>query len=1064
MSAIFEKAKIMMSVSMVFLCMAVLGQVTDSKTEKAQLKQVYQYSTVRLKNYEAAFTFGSKEMAGNWELDGWKQKRSSVTTGSYAFNAEMQMTSTPIAVPELADGGVACIEITEWFSLEYDYDFGYVYISDDKGNTWKRLYSVTGLSEPRIKRALVSQYSGKEILLKFVLEFDGSFEFDGWSIEKVRLIAGEYFDGDSPRLKGDGSGDMISITSVHDQNFPDAIFVNFEYFKDGEFVDDLTLKDIHILEDGLPQNDNDCRRLWKGVDQTAKRAIDIVFLIDNSGSMREEQQAVIASIKAMTKELSDLNQGVRFAYLRFGQDDDDGAAIKETVSNASGLFTGDPDEFSAALDALSTVDGYIEQGYDALVEASKYNFRSSAEKAFIIITDENTTDPQNMGTYSLAQTIQEMNAINARVFGILPTVAEYNATYGAIVDATKGERYDIESDFSDLLVNKFTARITQKYILRYCPNDKETMGVEREVEILLTEDASVSSTGSYTPLKETEYIVRDSKTQGLDSIKAHANAPLTIGVYVKDHYEDYPAEVLLKYRRLDSEDDYTAIIMMPSDTTEYPNKHFSSIIPADDVQYPGLEYIAEAVYADGSTITTPAAESEFFAWTVAVEPNDPPVIILNENSLPQLERNKNYPVEFTVSDKTDYVDEVTFSFREINSNSAYTDIVFNKKEIEDSENVLTAIIPESYIAGEGIEFFIWAKDNHGALGHKAYEDDPIQLFLDPLYMWAEIQNFNVECFGPEAGDRVVFYSKDDSGTLVECGTYTYEEDIESPVNGPTEIIKIKGDESSSAQAKNGASEGEELTIMLIRDGVSYELHASKPKPFVYNSAPDQDDAVTAMNVSDGNEGIVLYADNNESNPIENGDQANSTTKTLFEKESFFPTSQVYKIENNGCGDIEISDIQISNTIDFALGAFTPGEILSIGQIKEFTISFTSRASTAETQVSILSDNPASPYVFNVLGHYTAQTFNLMAKAVPNSFQPWGGHVVFNLPLGKHGVTITLVHSNGLSTRYGPYDIWSGEGTEHRIWTDTFGMPSGAYEVFIETDTGHNSNFSLLIEE
>lgn len=74
------------------------------------------------------------------------------------------------------------------YSIETNWDYGYVKISTDNGITWKTLDILTGESNGWVKKIYdLSSYAGKNITLMFEYITDSSVIWDGWYIDDINI-------------------------------------------------------------------------------------------------------------------------------------------------------------------------------------------------------------------------------------------------------------------------------------------------------------------------------------------------------------------------------------------------------------------------------------------------------------------------------------------------------------------------------------------------------------------------------------------------------------------------------------------------------------------------------------------------------------------------------------------------------------------------------------------------------------------------------------------------------------------------------------------------------------
>lgn len=106
--------------------------------------------------------------------------------GDYADNTEVSLVSPIIDVGDLLTKELS---FYHYFNLEYGFDYGYVELSKDNGQTWSvPIYTVTGSSSGFEQVVLnLSAYHAPRLRVRFRLSTDSSFTADGWYIDDIRL-------------------------------------------------------------------------------------------------------------------------------------------------------------------------------------------------------------------------------------------------------------------------------------------------------------------------------------------------------------------------------------------------------------------------------------------------------------------------------------------------------------------------------------------------------------------------------------------------------------------------------------------------------------------------------------------------------------------------------------------------------------------------------------------------------------------------------------------------------------------------------------------------------------
>ena len=105
--------------------------------------------------------------------------------GTYPNNSYSALETPPIKVPE---DGNAYLQFVHWYNFETYWDYGYVWISDDNGETWSLMKSYTGLSGGWVHEEIdLSRFAGKTIRISFDMETDFSVVRDGWYLDDVAI-------------------------------------------------------------------------------------------------------------------------------------------------------------------------------------------------------------------------------------------------------------------------------------------------------------------------------------------------------------------------------------------------------------------------------------------------------------------------------------------------------------------------------------------------------------------------------------------------------------------------------------------------------------------------------------------------------------------------------------------------------------------------------------------------------------------------------------------------------------------------------------------------------------
>ncbi len=697
-------------VALMFLAAVVFGQENEQAPEKGQLfnnsnsEMGFQYYTPTGK------TAPSLKLE-TWQNTGWKKSANQAgmfSTGTYGNNANYRMVSPVFELPKLTSQSERLnLYIDEQFELESYYDEGLVSVSTDGGKTWNTLSARSGKGQRSKSIVNLTAYNGKKIQLAFSLVTDIANTFSGWDIFgaelKLEKIAGTYVRA----MKKNSGALQGEITSLDAQKFPRFVFAHFDLDHNGAPVGDVNNSHVTgVVEtiDGVdyPVKKDDTFNVYAPDNATVKRPVNIVFLMDNSGSMREEKEAVAANVVDFVDKLSNMGFEYRLALCRFGQSQDNGIPL---FHNNAGWYS-DPEEFKSVWKSANVVGGSREPSWDALVESTqRYPFQNGAQKIFILITDENITGNNNNLQYCKVKdkqvVINTLKDAGITMHAVVSPGSDFNKDFGEIATGTNGKQFNITSSFNDIL-NTITEQINNRYTVRYTPTNPVFDGKERlvKLEISYGGDQLTTATQSYTPGKS-PVIIRTDKTLALHKKGQEQRQDIIIEVRSEDAVAPYTTSVSLFYRLANSLDPFKEVAM--SGTSGAIQSLWSGIIPASDVLPDGIEYYLKATDGESTVSVPEATTSDIGIWSFAVLPNQPPVI-KNVTQIANLTVGNNATITAEASDNTNFLTEVAVHVRE------NADITYKK-------HIMTFVggkYEYSFTLGEGItDYYLTAKDDLG---------------------------------------------------------------------------------------------------------------------------------------------------------------------------------------------------------------------------------------------------------------------------------------------------------------------------------------------------------------
>lgn len=694
------------------------------------------------------------------------------TTGTYEANQTYRWESKNIKLTSLSDSYERInLYIDEIFETETDYDLCYVLISNDKGTNWDTLSVRSGRNSGRTAIVNLTKYANCKIKIAFELISDDSYNFSGWTILAAEIkhdilsiytaekeitttastsdtLSGEFNTIDDTEF----INNKIQLTCTIEKNdagYQELDEYNFTVIEtidsiwkvDTTYAEGQTYKDYRNI-----YNDPSNFKVIAPTDSSTRYA-EFVFIMDNSGSMSDEQAAVKENVCNFIDSLKDSNITARIGFCRFGQSSNSGQPIAEYAdSGSSNLWWAegtdyDLDDFKSDWADRNVVSGSKEPSYDAIIYCDSVYSVSTAgyTRIFILITDEEMTN--NNAKYSTITdadvVVNALNQTNTTLYALSTNETIYRTDYETIATATGGKFYDITSDFSDILTD-ISSEISGRYQIIYSPTRLVFDGLQRDVQINAYETGSTDKlklTGkNYTPGNAPRVVRTEETISRLHSTTTwEANVAAEISVYVFDYEEPRPQDtdgyLKLYYRLLSDETEtYSELIMTATSISATGDTVvWTATIPEEDVLTPGIEYFIEAF--DGKNISPSPIYPAQNRWTFAVLPNVAPVIIDNTNygeehyidSLTYSGYAVGDTIFFNVSitDTTDWIDSVHISIQEPNS----LQIARYAMTTSDNSNYTYTLILNSGTT----KVYIAATDNHGVTSSLGNEAQPICL-------------------------------------------------------------------------------------------------------------------------------------------------------------------------------------------------------------------------------------------------------------------------------------------------------------------------------------------------
>ncbi|MBT1708762.1 T9SS type A sorting domain-containing protein [Fulvivirgaceae bacterium PWU5] len=799
-----------------------------------------------------------------WNTQHWKVTPEGLSTGLYAKGSVSSVESPSIVLPSLSGSSERLnVYIKEWFEIESFHDKGLVQISADKGATWKTLSVVDGKSDWHTSVVNVTEYAGKEITLAFRLVADRANQYRGWTIGGLTLKKEVLPDAGrrselsvgTPASKAARAGGSVGVlaamsgrmTGVDAQWFPRYIMSHLSVEDGGVPLLTLT-KDNFFVREYIPNGVGGVDTLTTARDETffvytplvdtIKKPVDIVFLMDNSGSMTEERAGVAANVAAFVQQLQDSSYDFRLGLCRFGQSTGNGIPL----FHDNARFYTSAQEYITVWNAVNTIDGGTEPAWDALYQsAAQYSFRPGAQRIFILITDE-TIQGSNMN----AQIIKDRQVIinqlvnsGVKTYTVVSAGPIFEQDYGTIATATGGRSYLITNPFNDIL-RDIGVEISGSYAIRYTPTSPLFDGLRRTVEVKVNYGGSTLTLfGNYTP-GAAPAILRTNATMALHTTPQLNNQPKKIEVEATDWDNIVTNACTLYYRLAGSNAAYKILNMTrTSNAPGTPTKSvWEATIPAVDAQEPGIQYYIRATDGQATTITPEFIDRVGYPYSFAILPNIAPLIVHTPTET--IDPKQPLVITATITDNTTQLnpaslkirwrkdleiteheaslvpvagspDQYTFTIPAVNENTMlYYSIV-----AEDNFRISTTHGPHSVAVG-----IPWSIPPVGAPFHT------IRLFTSGLYA-STVRNEN-EVLAP--GDIIGVFFTNPAGELKPAGSVTW----------PSQSLVAYGD-NTNTPLLDGFTTGQGFTFKIYKKATGdvfntdLELYTQTPSVSVWGS-------------------------------------------------------------------------------------------------------------------------------------------------------------------------------------------------------------------------------------
>lgn len=748
----------------------------------------------------------------------------------YGANANLSAVSKPIDLTKVAKGSKLFLKLHGSFETEYFYDGVCVSVSEDGGEHFSKVYARTGVSNGEIlDYAEFDQYVGKTVVLKLELESDGDVSGKGWDLSGLSIVS----EGMNPQSKvapslraaiATESYDMCSrvgkvvLHGVQWESNTEGI-VAFSIKDENEnFLtsDQFDVKDVSLLING---NEVGCKKPHK----MEQPQIDVVYMIDNSGSMDDEQTIILNNIPTLTAALG-TSYDAQAALYRFGFGQYSDCPFELVEEKGTNIWKIPSSDFDAIW-RKNTASGSYEGYYAGMIDIAQrqLNYRRLSQKILIMMGDEDgvgTPSAPNEKDCSGAvctkeQALDSLKGAGFQVF-ILQDPRNVN-DFKYITDGTDGSFYNVTDTTQayTMLMNKIAENLQKRLYMHFCTNPISCQNKQVPVELRVCSQNDFSTTTVDYP----GAITRTAATVALESTGVDSLSAVTIAFEVENVCKEIES-VEVNYSYVD---DSHTIIADKQYATENDGI-YSITIPAGLVHPKKIEYNIRVNYKDGIIAASSPSPNGVsgYTWTIPVKEALAPVVTDVEWTGAVSVACGQKTVSATVVDYDGEIadDEnggkkVYVFYSDYYPNKA--DYIYDKQQMlyDNALGKYVATLDKKVGSELGFVYYIFAEDNDGMktpinLDTILYNKTPLSDSFETI----NIEPTNDCSRNYKSGDYIVAYYKGCNNAMVEVGRKVYD-------GGSMQIdIELALNKLQNVGGKNGLDEGDSILFVVYRKSVS----------------------------------------------------------------------------------------------------------------------------------------------------------------------------------------------------------------------------------------------------
>lgn len=542
---------------------------------------------------------GSPSLGPNYVPEG----NSCLATGLSSLYANSANIVAQSAIIQLPAASYIELSFQEFFELESNWDFGYVEVLA-AGQTYS-LDARTGITgfEYRSTSLNLTRFQNQSVQLQFRLVSDGSVPAAGWYLDDFSISAVEPLELD------------LRIASVNHRYHP-SVYLTASVNSPQGLVSDLSPSNFSVMENGNGNSNMFSVICPDDVEQVS--ATDIVFVLDVTGSMSDEINAVRANMTYFMNALNAEGMDYRIGFVVFGD--------IVHVYNQYDFYT-DFTQIMSIINGITLGEHGIGSGGDlpenqlgAMAEAALFQWRPGASRVMIMLTDASSHEGDNVCPWTVGDLLAERLLPNSiivfPIFDIRQALARQQFVPIAEQTNPDGSYYHIYDNFNSI-ITKISDFITSLYTVHFVSDVPFADTITRMVKLHVERDNYSSEAQVFYIPGISPFIERSAALLQMDLNTYHVvpGSNITFDVNLRDRLAPGIQDAQLFWRRL-GQSSFSSIPF-----TRVQAELYRASLPGSNVSGYGIQYYIQA--SDGqSTVTLPSSTPQNQPFCIVVSPNN----------------------------------------------------------------------------------------------------------------------------------------------------------------------------------------------------------------------------------------------------------------------------------------------------------------------------------------------------------------------------------------------------------------------------------------------------------